>query len=481
MKQTLHDVNIQNSQTPSDDGTPLNPKWNPKRLMNSLNKVHVPSGTFVCDKSKPALLQAFLSSCVGVAAFDPVNRVGGLSHFLLPEPVTHCLPDDEGKYASTGLPLFIESLVAKGATLKKLQITVAGGAFSGALSQQDIHLDIGGRTAETVKEILGRLNLDVVRWETGGFFTCCLNLNLSNGKADIVPSYLIDGQVSSPPPVPTAADIEQVMDRIKPIPQVALKIMRMISEDLYPVSALASEVKKDQVISAQVLKHCNSAIFTGKQGIDSIDDAILIIGQNTLARIISAIAVKNLLTSNNQGYSLVKGGLYHHAIGVGYIAEQLAKRTGRTHAFSAYTAGLLHDIGQIALDQFVAESAPMFYRDLQDHQSDIIELENKYLGTDHTRIGKILAERWSLPGRVIDTITHHHTPSESATDPATVETVALANTLLHMFSAGPELTKVDFRDFGYLMEKMGLSMSDFPGIVDMIPMKILTSTPETIL
>jgi len=449
--------------------------------MNHLNKVHVPSGTFVCDKSKPALLQAYLSSCVGVAAYDPANNVGGLSHFLLPEPVSHCLPDDEGKYASTGLPIFIESLLAKGASLKKLKVTVAGGAFSGVLSHQDIHLDIGGRTAEMVKDILTRMQIAIDRWETGGFFTCCLNLNLQDGKADIVPSYTAGPQKSDSPSIPTPDDIENVMDHIKPIPQVALKIMRMISEDLYPVSAIATEVKKDQVISAQVLKHCNSAIFTGKQGLDSIDDALLIIGQNTLAKIITTIAVKSLFSSQNQGYSLVKGGLYHHAIGVGALAEQLAKKTSKTHSFSAYTAGLLHDIGQIALDQFVADSAPMFYRDLQDRHANIIELENKYLGTDHTRVGKILAERWSLPRRVIETIACHHTPDESTSDSGTVETVALANILIHMFNAGPELTKVDLRHFGYLMEKMGLAMSNFPEIVDMIPMKILASTPETIL
>jgi putative nucleotidyltransferase with HDIG domain len=418
---------------------------------------------------------------VGVAAFDPVNRVGGLSHFLLPAPVSVCLPDDEGKYASTGLPLFLESLKSKGADLSRLVVTVAGGAFSGALSHQDIHLDIGGRTAETVKDILKKKKISVAHWETGGFFTCCLNLNLLNGKTDILPSYQAPAKPDTPPPLPSRSDIELVMDNIKPIPQVALKIMRMISEDLYPVTALATEVKKDQVISAQVLKHCNSAIFAGKPGIDSIDDALLIIGQNTLSKIISAVAVKNLFSGHNQGYSLVKGGLFHHAIGVGYLAEILARKTKRTHEFSAYTAGLIHDIGQIALDQFIAQSAPMFYRELQEKHADIINLENKYLGTDHTRVGKLLAERWSLPERIADAIANHHTPQESHVDPATVETVALANILLHMFQAGPELTRVDLTHFGYLMEKMGIAMSDFPELVDMIPMKILTSTPETIL
>jgi putative nucleotidyltransferase with HDIG domain len=450
--------------------------------MKKLIKVHVPSGTFVCDKSKPALLQAFLSSCVGVSAWDPVNRVGGLSHFLLPEPISHCLPEDEAKYASTGLPLFIESLIAQGAALSKLVVTVAGGAFSGTLSHQDIHLDIGGRTAETVKDILSRMRVPVDRWETGGFFTCCLSLNLDDGKADIVPSYAMFPEKAEPPSVPGPSDIEKMVDRIKPIPQVALKIMRMIGEDSYSVKTLAAEVKKDQVISGQVLKYCNSVIFSGKKGIDSIDDALLIIGQNALAKNVTAIAVKNMFASGNLGYSMVKGGLYHHAIGVGVLSEMLAKKTGRTHAFSAYTAGLLHDIGKIALDQFVADSVPMFYRNLLDHQTTgILDLEQRYMGTDHTRVGKILAERWSLPGRITDAITHHHTPETGEGDKGTVETVALANALIHMFHVGPELTFVDHSKFAHLMEKMGLAVSDFPGVVDLIPFKLLTSTPETIL
>ena len=332
-----------------------------------------------------------------------------------------------------------------------------------------------------MKDTLCRMKLPVDRWETGGFFTCCLNLNLETGKADIVPSYAMMTEAKEPSPIPSQDDISSLLDRIKPIPQVALKIMRMIGEDRYSVSSLAAEVKKDQVISAQVLKYCNSVIFAGKKGIDSIDDALLIIGQNALARHVTAIAVKNMFASGNLGYSLVKGGLFHHAIGVAVLAELLARKTGRTHEFSAYTAGLLHDIGKIALDQLVADSAPMFYRNLQDHRTGILELENRLMGTDHTRVGRTLAERWNLPSRIIDAIAHHHTPEKSDSDAGIVETVALANALFHMFHVGPELTFVNHDQIGRLMQNMGLSASDFPGIVDMIPGKILTSTPETIL
>ncbi|MBU1170315.1 MAG: HDOD domain-containing protein [Proteobacteria bacterium] len=448
--------------------------------MKHIKTMHVPSGTFVCDTSKPLILQAFLSSCVGVAAYDPEKNIGGLSHFLLPAPITRCREGDEGKYASTGLPLFLNTLTTMGASLKNLRVSIAGGAFSGAISHQDINLDIGGRTAETVRKILAKYNIRVDRAETGGFFTCRLDLDMTDWSVTISPSYTTGGTALESPLI-TPEKIDAVMESIKPIPQVALKILRIINEDTSHVSTLSHEVKKDQVISGQVLKYCNSAVFSGKGGIDSIDDALLIIGRDNLARIVTAITVKNLFSNHNQGYSLVKGGLYHHAIGVALIAEKLALKTGRSHPFSAYSAGLLHDIGKIVLDQFVSDVAPLFYRDYQDQSTTSLILENTYLGTDHTAIGNILAEKWLLPESVKQTIFFHHRLEQYTGKNATVDIVALANLLVHMFSAGPYLSRVDTSQFNMLLERNGFSLTDFPEIVDMIPLHALTANPEMIV
>lgn len=449
--------------------------------MAHIPKVHVASGNFMCDTGKPLILQAFLSSCVGVAAYDSKTNIGGLSHFLLPEPVSVCHEGDEGKYASTGLPLFLDKLMGMGASPDNLRAVVAGGAFSGVLSQQDINLDIGGRTADTVKSILSDRNIPIERSETGGFFTCCLSLNMTDWSTDISPpGGDLEGSSLEIPKV-SHQQIDSMMGKIQPIPQVALKILRMLNHESADISTLANEVKKDQVISGQVLKYCNSVIFSGKGGIDSIGDALLIIGLDNLARIVTAIAVQNLFSNQNKGYSLVKGGLYHHAIGVALISEKIVQQNGRAHAFSAYSAGLLHDLGKTALDQFVADHAPFFYRDMQKHASHILTLENTYLGTDHTVVGHRLSRKWSLPDSIAQTIRYHHSPQSCSEQQGVVEAVALADLLFHMFSAGPHLTRMDLSQFEYLITRNGFHVLDFPRIVDMIPVQALTTNPEMIL
>lgn len=441
---------------------------------------HVATGDFIIGSEKPLKLQALLSSCVGVALYDTKNRIGGLGHFLLPEPVSADHSTGIKKYASTGLPVFISDLVAKGADTGSLRAVIAGGAFSGCVSQQDINLDIGGRTVEIVKNILAETGIPIQVSETGGFFSCKIRLNLLTGETSISPAD-IPSALHTLDPVPVNLnDIESSFKNIQPIPQVALKILRMLSENEFDFKDLAKEVKKDQIISAQVLKFCNSAVFGGRGKIDTISDALLIIGQNSLAKIISTIAVKNLVANSDRGYSLVQGGLYHHAIGVALLSEKLSEKTGAAFPFSAYTCGLLHDIGKVALDQFVASALPLFYRDNDEWQAaNMISLENKHLGMNHVTAGQKLAAMWELPETISSVIEYHHTPEVADDPPKAVYIIALADILMHMFKADSKMVRPDMSPVNFLMEKLDMPIETFANLVDLIPLELLTSTPET--
>lgn len=441
--------------------------------MTYYQKFHVPAGTFEVSARKPLILQAYLNSCVGVALFDPEAGIGGLYHILLPKPVSRQTQFNREKYASTGLPLFLGRLVREGAEISRLQAVIAGGALSGKVSNQDIRLDIGGRTAEVVKEVLGNQGIQVALSETGGFFTCCLNFNLDTFEYEVIPALLSDEEATED----TTSGRISHLDDIQPIPQIALKILRMIGEDTYDIRYLSQEVRKDQVISAKVLKHCNAAIFAGQGGIDSIDDALLIIGQTTLAKIVTAMAVKKLLNNSYTGYSLAKGGLYHHAIGVALVAEKIAALSGKASPFAAYSAGLTHDLGKVVLDQFVAGARPFFYREIMG-ENDLVETENRLLKTNHTKAGLKLAQKWGLPASITNTIRYHHTPDEAEAHQELVAIVSVADTLFHMFSASPSLHKVDMNALSRRLALLGMSISNFPAIVDAIPHQVLSGSPE---
>ena len=253
--------------------------------------------------------------------------------------------------------------------------TIAGGALVGPLSSQDLALDVGGRTAEVAGRILQAAGVDIEKSETGGFFTCCLGLDMRTGARCIDPAGHDRQEMNDTPRTPSRAEVEGRIDAVHPIPQVALKIMRLIDQGDYDLGAIVDEVRKDQVIAAQILRLCNSPIIAPRQPVTSLDHALALIGPMSLQKYVIAAALEGFFDQTGIGYSLCKGGLYHHSMGTAIIAEHLARISGKAPAPQAYTAGLLHDIGKVLLDQFIADGYPLFYRSIQEGREELLATE----------------------------------------------------------------------------------------------------------
>jgi len=440
-------------------------------------KTHVPSGSFSVSRRQPLVLQAYLGTCVGVALYDEAAGVGGLSHLLLPAPVCAHSTYQPEKYAATGLPLFLSALQKAGASKDRLKAVVAGGALVGPVNYQDLGLDIGGRTADIVKDVLTGEGIAIADAETGGFFTCCLQLDLQTGAATIAPVGLDKAPAHQTVQMPSAKDITRAMTAVQPIPQVALKLLRMAGEENFDVKDLAREVGTDQVISALTLRLCNSAVFSRGKPVDSIQQALIRLGSNHFIKSVVAAAVDGFYRSSESGYSLCKGGLYHHALGTAVVAEAIAGITGRTDGARAYTAGLLHDIGKVVLDRFVSATYPLFYRATRERNEPMRAIEARLFGMDHTQVGEDLARRWAFPQTITQAIRYHHRPEDPAvTHPDLVHVVNLASLLMSRFRCDLELENQRADLLGERLARIGLSAAQLTTLVDAIPMAIFHDT-----
>ena len=435
-------------------------------------KHHVVSGSYFVGKSQPLLLEALLGTCVGVAAYDEEKGCGGLIHLLLPEQVAPGGAFQPEKYASTGVPIFIQALLDAGASRERLRASIAGGALVGPLGVHDISLDIGGRTAEIAHRILTDEGITIERAETGGFYTSAMSLNMDTWEIGIKPAgeekYKPDAEVK----IPTPEEIRYAIDHIQPIPQVALKILRMINEENYNILEIANEVRQDQVISAHTLRVCNSAYFAKTYRIDSLDHALALLGRDVFVKSVISAVVKQFYTISSSGYSLLKGGIYYHSVGTAIIAERLANFLGNIPPAIAYTAGLLHDIGKVILDQHVASSYPLFYRSLQK-ENNFLEIEKEILGTDHTEVGGMLAERWNFPESLRGTIRHHHRPENEKAFSDIAHAVYLSDLLMSRFHAGFEIERLNTDAFVKRIEKIGLTVPQLRLVIDLIPSELM--------
>jgi putative nucleotidyltransferase with HDIG domain len=443
---------------------------------------HISAGSFHVGSAQSIILEAYLGTCVGVALFDPDARVGGLAHFLLPEPVSVNADWQPEKYAASGMPVFLEALYKAGARPGSLRATLAGGALVGPVDDLDLNLDIGGRTAEAAERILRAEGIHIDRIETGGFFSCCIQMDLQDGACRIEPSGVAGMNAARPALLPAEGDIERAFDRLQPVPQAALKIMRLIDQEEYDTRLLASEVRHDQVLSARTLQLANSVMFATRNRIESIDHALMFLGVNLFMKFVVTAAVEAFYSQSESGYSLVRGGLYHHATGTGLVAERLARLTEAAKPGQAYTAGLLHDIGKVVLDQFVAGAAPLFYRRLiEEKTSDFTRAEQAVFGTTHTEVGHRLAQRWSFPDSLAAAIRWHHCPERSQTHAELSHIVFLANLIMSRFHSGLEIEAQDSGSLAARLQAVGLSLERLPAIVDSIPLAVFEPTPAAAL
>jgi HD-like signal output (HDOD) protein len=100
------------------------------------------------------------------------------------------------------------------------------------------------------------------------------------------------------------------------------------------------------------------------------------------------------------------------------------------------------------------------------------------LGTDHTQVGASLAINWSFPESLVETIRHHHTPEDAQHNKELVHIVYLADLLMSRFHTGFELERLSTAALAAKLETIGLSISKFPALVDLIPLKMMESSPE---
>jgi putative nucleotidyltransferase with HDIG domain len=382
-------------------------------------------------------------------------------------------------YATTGMPLFLKTLLDTGASLKRLQACLAGGALVGPVSELDLNLNIGGRTAEIVEEFLKGRQIPLQKMETGGFFTCRLSLDLRNMESRIDPlEPSFDGMHSGHSLKPSQAEMEQSMERVRPIPQIALKITHMVREGKYSFQEVAREIRQDQVLSAKVIRLCSSALFGMKKGVDSIDRALIMLGEKRFLQLVVSASLEDFYPNSGNGYSLCKGGLYKHALGMAVVCEALANFTGKAPADVAYTAGLLHDIGKVVLDQHVARALGLFYRRVQTDGKNITAVERELLGTTHTEVGGQLAKRWALPEVLTDVILHHHTPEKAAVSPELVHLVYLADLIISRFAVGQEMERLGTKALPDRLGILGLTSDRFPAVVEKLHKLIMEPLPQ---
>ena len=200
------------------------------------------------------------------------------------------------------------------------------------------------------------------------------------------------------------------LEHLTPFPGAAIHILRTVSLPDVSVHEVAGAIRTDTVFAGRLLKAANSPLFGIPYEIESIERAAAQVGLDYLAKLAVTVGIKAYLSPTLEIPASRR--CWRHSLACALLAEELAPYYSMPRKAS-YTAGLLHDIGRLALVAAFPKGYSRMLELCEQEHLDILACERELLGSDHCAAGLWVAVEWKLPSETFRAIwDHHDTPDE---------------------------------------------------------------------
>ncbi len=249
------------------------------------------------------------------------------------------------------------------------------------------------------------------------------------------------------------------IDGLKPVPQVLIQLMELIDDKDAPITEVADLIIYEPVITANLLKTVNSVHFGLPRKIDSVHEAVILLGLNQIVDIILMQAMTNNFKTAQDGYGLKEGELWKQSVSSALIAKLIARHLKTDNKHTIFTAALIKDIGKIILNQEVADSLEKIKTIVEKNELSFQEAEKQVIGMDHATIGALVAEKWNFSKQMIFMIKNHHISDKTAIDHPGTQMIYLADIICVMLGIHSEADKLSYQFYDDVIKRLNLSES----------------------
>lgn len=216
--------------------------------------------------------------------------------------------------------------------------------------------------------------------------------------------------------------------KISSAPDIYIKLTELIDNPRASYSDIAQVIARDTALSARLLKIANSSFYSFPSKIDTITQAITIIGTRQLCDLVLATSVlkifrkipKDLVSMNS---------FWRHSIACGLAARTIAVYRREPNVERFYIAGLLHEIGRLVIFENLPDLAR---KAIEIHESThklLHHAEQEVIGFDHAAVGGAVLKEWRLPDNLVETVAFHHQPLEAKGYPIETAIIHFADIL----------------------------------------------------
>jgi putative nucleotidyltransferase with HDIG domain len=199
--------------------------------------------------------------------------------------------------------------------------------------------------------------------------------------------------------------------RLPALPHVLLRFLELCRHDDTGLDDVGRLISQEPAMAAKVLTLAGSASrYQGQQPKDLLQ-CLMQLGLDSAKTALVAESVHQVFDAFAAGRAADLAHFWKHSLAAAILAKRLARETGYARSEEAYLAGLLHDVGQLAL---VSTLPDQYFKVFAEHYDDswLANWEVVAMGLTHAEVGAWLAGRWQLDSYLADAILYHHEPAE---------------------------------------------------------------------
>ncbi len=247
--------------------------------------------------------------------------------------------------------------------------------------------------------------------------------------------------IPAPRPVPRLdeAQIEARLKNCARLPSLGSinsALRELLSADTSYIAQISEVIRRDPSLTARLLRLVNSVYFGLSAPVNSIEEAIFYLGVRQIRQLA-------MLTPVIEDFHKLAGNapfpwreFWRHCIGVAIMTREVISVVRVPGDEADYVAGLVHDVGKIAMAAAFTEHFAEVQRRLAEQPASLMAVEQDVLGMDHCELGARYLQHHNLPEAMIETARHHHLPERASHHIPIVAAVSVADMLVRHAKLG---------------------------------------------
>lgn len=218
------------------------------------------------------------------------------------------------------------------------------------------------------------------------------------------------------------AQLEKI-DTLPTIPSTLKKLLTVIENPKVSLSEIGAFISNDPVLTSRVIKVVNSPVYGFPGRISSVNQALILLGLNVVKGMLLGVSVFEAMKKAMEG-------LWEHSVGCAVTSKIIATKKGLGDVEEISVAGILHDIGKVALGLKFPDQYKGVIKTAIDKNMLIMDAERELFFITHADAGAWIGKRWNFPKSLLEIMEYHHKPHLSKSFTVQTAVVHLADILV---------------------------------------------------